>query len=508
MSKLPAYTGVVEAPLRSNPDEILQELIGVIEAAQEKSIKLTKSGIPPKPLWSAVNDRLIWQDPKAILYDWDEVDQIRFVYSVAARLLLVQPDGQRELGVGPGADAFFFCARSRRSQMLMDAYVDVVDWDERCDARNEQGHRYNFGQTFRRDFLRDPDAVRRAMLAALEMAPVGEWVRAEELAVVVSKADPSVLISEDDEAPEIPDGEADDEILRLAEYWVLLAARFGWVDLARTPPESDEIGGHRLFRVTELGEQLLAGKIDDETEESEQLDTTPFVVQPNNEVVFYRSEGDFGDEYLLRRIAANAEMPGWQDPVVTYRVSPDSVRRALETGLDVAVLEERLLARSKTDVPTTFRAQIEDARRRLGKVVLSQGLTAVEINAAPKKARTKLKKQGFSVFGDVAIVPWRRWAAFSEVLGEEVTEGFRYPSDEPLAEFSKRTLKLHWPVLPMLARDFLLAAGVTGDPPEVELTDAKLGELAAAGWTAACIIETLQPLIGEDAPKWLQKLAK
>jgi hypothetical protein len=161
MRTLPAYDGPVEAPLRSSPDEILRELIGVIEAAQDKSIKLTKSGIPPKPLWAAVNDRLIWQDPKSVLYDWDEVDQIRFVYSLAARLLLVQPDGERELTVGPGADAFFFAAPSRRAQMLLNAYVDVVDWDERCDARNDQGHRYNFGQTFRRDVARKDEQSAR-----------------------------------------------------------------------------------------------------------------------------------------------------------------------------------------------------------------------------------------------------------------------------------------------------------------------------------------------------------
>lgn len=508
MPTLTAYDGPVEAPLRSSPDEILRELIGVIEAAQDKSIKLTKSGIPPKPLWAAVNDRLIWQDPKAVLYDWDEVDQIRFVYSLAARLLLVQPDGDRELTVGPGADAFFFAAPSRRAQMLLHAYVDVVDWDERCDARNDQGHRYNFGQTFRRDFLRDPDVVRNAMLDALRLAPDGEWVRVAELATVVSGANPSILISEDDEVPEIPEGEADDEILRLADYWILLAARFGWVDLARTPPVSESMGGQRLFRLTELGARLLVGEIDDHTEESEQLDTAPFTVQPNNEIVFYRGEGDIGDEYLLRRIAANPELPGWDDPAVTYRVSPESLRRGLETGLDVAVLEERLLARSKSDIPTTFRAQIDDVRRRLGKVVLSQGLTAVELGAATKKTISAIKKAGFTVLGDTAIVPWRRWAAFCAVIGDDVTEGFRYPADEPLAAFDKRKLELVWPVLPMQGRDFLVAAGVAGDPPTVELNDAKLAELARDGWTHKCVAESLSPLLGGELPKWLEKAAK
>lgn len=507
MTALAAYEGEVESVLRANPNELLQELMGVIEAALEKSIRLTKSGIPPKPLWSAVNERLLWQDPKAILYDWDEVDQIRFAYSLAERLHLVQADAERLLTVGPGADTFYLAAPSRRAHMLRQAYLDVMDWDERCDARNEQGHRYNFGQTFRRDFLRDPLAVRTTLLEALSHAEQDVWVSATTLAALVGGMDASLLISEDDEAPDIIDGEADPEVLRLCEYWIVLAARFGWVDLGRTPPSADGDVGERVFRLTELGARM-GGEIDDANEESDVLDVLPFVIQPNHEVVFYRHEGDIADEYLLRRITANSEMTPWEEPTASYRVSPDSLRRALDAGLDLSVLEDRLLARSKADVPATFRALMDDARRRQGKVVLTQGLTAVELEKPTKSMLNKLKKGGFSVFGSVAIVPWRRWSTFTEIIGHNVTEGFRYPPEEPLAEFKKRTLKLEWPTLPMMARDFLDAAGVSGDPPEVTLDDAALGELAALGWTGTAIVFATRPLTGDEVPKWLEKLAK
>jgi hypothetical protein len=206
---LAAYRGPVEGMLRSNDSEILRELLGVIEATRDKNIKLTKSGIPPKPLWSAINERLLWQDPKSVLYDWDEVDQVRFVYSLAEHLMLVHRGQERVLGVGPGADQFFLALPTRRAEMLMRAYMATEAWDERCDARNEQGHRHNFGQTFRRDFLRSILALREVLIAVVATAPVEEWVLAASLATSISAAEPAMLISEDDEVPEVEEGEAD-----------------------------------------------------------------------------------------------------------------------------------------------------------------------------------------------------------------------------------------------------------------------------------------------------------
>ena len=135
----------------------------------------------------------------------------------------------------------------------MRAYLNVEDWDERCDARNEHGHRQNFGQTFRRDFLRDPEFVRRALLEGLAEAEVGVWALASELARVVTEDNADILISEDDEIPDTPEGKPEPEIRRLVEYWVFFAARFGWVDLARTPEVSMDEGGERLFSLTHAG---------------------------------------------------------------------------------------------------------------------------------------------------------------------------------------------------------------------------------------------------------------
>ncbi len=503
MSELPIYDGDVEGILRPTPDELLRELMGVIEAAIEKSIRLTKSGIPPKPLWGAVNDRLLWQDPKSILYDWDEVDQVRFIYSLGMQLALVQPDDSRQLAVGPGADAFFLASPTRRAEMLLRAYMEINEWDERCDARNNQGHRHNFGQTFRRDFLRDPWTLRDALLATLGQTADG-WTLAESLAIALTKSSPELLISEDDEVPLTPPGEADPEIERLIQYWIMLAARFGWVDVARTPLEKNT-GGDRLYRLTELG-RVIAGlaAADYKEEETSLAAAKPFVIQPNNDVVFYRMEGDIGDEFILRRIASNTSYPTWDEQVATYHVTAESLRSALETGMDPDLVRTRVMDRTRAEVPPTFKQMLIDAERQLGNVTFTQGLSAVELGTTGAKERKAIEAAGFRVYDDIVIVPWRRWHEFSRALGEEVTEGFRYPSEEPLGAFKGSTLQLEWPVLPMIARDLLDAAGVSGDPPAVKLDETTIGALAQHGWTPKSIAEAVMPITDGELPKWLK----
>jgi len=503
MSQLPTYDGELEGVLPGNESELLYELLGLIDATLEKSIKLTKSGIPPKPLWSSVNDRLLWQDPKSILYDWDEVDQVRFVYSLGLELDLIQPDHERVLGVGPGADPFFFAPRTRRAKMLLRAYRSMSDWDERCDARNNQGHRHNFGQTFRRDFLHTPSEVRGALLDALSFATPGEWVRAKDLATRITTDVPSLLISEDDDVPDTPDGEPHPEVLRLVEYWVYLAARIGLIDLARTPEVQMNVGGDRLVRLTSLGARLLRDADVDEAGEIARIEAArPFVLQPNHDIVFYRAEGDVGDEYLARRLSGATDPTDPDEPVSTWAVSMPTIRAAIEDGLDPKIVEARLFGRSRTDVPATLTSILADVTKQLGNVVISRGFTAVELDSPTKKLKTALKKAGFEVIDDLALVPWREWQTFVDTLGEEPTEGFRYPSDEPLVTFTGDKVELAYLRAPLAGRELLDALGLDGEA-KVALDADRMASLAEAGWTPRAVAETFAGL-AETLPKKLK----
>ena len=86
------HRGTPSSTFPAAEQEIRHDLYAVIEAVELKPVRLTKSGIPPKPLWNALNQRLIWKDPQAVLYDWEEVDQVRFTYLLARGLDLIRPD--------------------------------------------------------------------------------------------------------------------------------------------------------------------------------------------------------------------------------------------------------------------------------------------------------------------------------------------------------------------------------------------------------------------------------
>lgn len=503
MSTLPTYSGPIEGVLRGDVTELLHELIAVVDATRDKSIKLTKSGIPPKPLWSAVNDRIIWQDPKAILYDWDEVDQVRLIYCVAVNLALVQPDEERLLVVGPGADQFYLSAPTRRAEMLLRAYIDLDDWDERCDARNNQGHRQNFGQTFRRDFKVAIQDLRQELLAGLRLTPSEGWVYAEELAIAVTRANPDLLVCEDDEPLAAPDEGSDPEIARLVDYWLFLVARLGLVDLARGA-DGSERDGERVYRLTPLGSRLLGSGTwsTDGVESAAVREQRPFIVQPNNDIVFYRPDGDAGDEYLLHRIAEDAGVPNWEEPVVTYRVTRHSLAAAVEGGLDPQIIRDRLVHRAKAQVPTTFLQLIADAERSLGSAVVIPGYTAVELEDGSDALAASLDLLGFEVYGRFVMVPWRRWGEFVALAGGEPEQAFRYPSDEPLIAFDGDTAELQYLATPLAARDLLDSIGLDGNA-RVLIDEALLARLAFGGWSPRAVAEALEPLV-ETLPKRLR----
>lgn len=507
--ELPAWDGGVEGLLPGQRQEILFELLACVDAARDRTIRLTKAGMPPKPLWGMVNDRLLWSDPRSILYDWDEVDQVRFVYSLADALRLIEPDEERLLRIGPGADTFYFAHPVQRTALLLRAYRFIVDWDERCDARNDQGNRFFFGQTFRRDFLIPVPELRDVLLASLAEAPAGAWVHAESLATAVTHREPRILISEEDPTPEVRAGESDGEIRRLVDYWLLIVARFGLVDLARTPEAADGTLGERLFRITPMGLRVLRGPGSVEGDPWAQHATRrPFVLQPTLEVILYRDRGDAADEYLLRRITSDTTPTDADLPVLTVPVTPQSLRNAVHDGLDPATIRDELFARSSTDVPSTFLAALDDAERALEPHRLVRGLTALELPSADDPAVATLRALGIEVIGTLALVPWALWPLVIEALGE-IENGYEYPTLDALVLFDEGQIELAFQATPLASRDLLDALGLDADAA-LPLDANTLQQLAQKGWAPEAVAEAMPALLapGDELPPLLRDLRR
>lgn len=501
------YKGSVESVLRSDDSEILRDLIAVVDAVLEKPTRLTKSGLPPKPLWTSINERLLWQDPRSVLDDWDEVDQVRLMYALALRLGLVQRDHEGNLAVGVGSDRFFLASPTRRAAMLLRAWVDVDDWDERCDARNEHGHRHHFGRAYRRDFALTPHEVRAGVVTALREERAGVWLHADDLARELTRSAPQLLLSED-EVAEIPENGIDPEISRFTHYWLYQAARFGWVDLGRVGAEDPAINGDRVFALTSLFERLTSAGTFLPKDEDDWRKRRPFTIRDRNTIVLHRAKADMGDEYLLRRIAEPATYPSWDDEEAVWTITEESLLNAERALLNVSALRERLFARADGPQASAFVAWVEEAlsldeQDEAGVNRLTLGMTAVELDSLGALELAALRRAGFRVVGTTALIPWDRWEEYVRLFGEP-DDGFEYPTEEPLANIRKNAVELVWPVLPMAGRDLLLALGVSGSPLQASLDEEAIAKLGDA-WTTAAVAESLRVLCDDDLPGWLSK---
>lgn len=495
------YKGALESVLRSDDGEILRDLIAVVDAVLEKPQRVTKSGLPPKPLWTAINERLLWQDPRAVLDDWDEVDQVRLMYALATRLGLVQRDHEGTISVGVGADRFFFASPTRRAAMLLRAWVDIDDWDERCDARNEQGYRHHFGRAYRRDFALTPHEVRVAMVSSLRSCTSGAWYLATDLARILTQSHPQLLVSED-ELPEIPENGMDEEIERFTNYWLYQAARFGWVDLARVGDPEDANNGERIFAPTALFERLGSAETFIGRDEDEWMQRRPFTVGGGDEVILDRAIADMGDEFLLRRLADPQRYPSWDDERAVYHVSAASVASARRQLLNMDGVRVRLNGRFEGELPPILRPLVQ-AQKTASQNVVTMGVTAIELLEATPLELNAIRRLGFLVAGTMVLVPWDRWDEYVRVFGEP-DDGFEYPTEEPLANVRKSSVELVWPVMPVAGRDLLLALGVGGSPLHAPLDEEVVGRMGTP-WTTAAVAESLRVLCDDDLPGWLSR---
>lgn len=496
----------VEGILLGSEDDLLVELLGVIEATRQRPMKMTRHGIPPKPYWNAINERIIWADPSSIVQGWDEVDQIRMLFQTAWALGLLAIDEEGTLYEGPNAESFFLASRLERASSLLRAFVRMKQWDERCDARNEEGYRYHFGRTFRRDFVLDTADLRLAILEGIEKEKGKGWQSVHVLAETVYCSTPNIVSVEDKTSP-FDAAHTRAEITRLVGYWLFIASRLGVVDLARTPGEGDP-DERRLFRVTALGDEILPhGWVGTEALRDDRQDRRPWLIQPTLDVLYYRADGDIGDEYLLRRICAIAPPPKLFEPTASYKIDKVQLEQALELGMDPLTVQHLIFDRSRAAVPQTVQILLDDALRAGHPVTIQRGLTLLEFAELSDELAAKLSEAGFHIARPFVIVPPHGWTAFVELYGREPTEAFLYPSEYELAKLKGDRFSLLWEHPPLTSRDLLVELDAAQSDKGVELNAAKLKELAAAGFPKAAVADALLPLTGGALPKSL-KLGK
>ncbi|MBN1946537.1 MAG: hypothetical protein JW797_12760 [Bradymonadales bacterium] len=491
------YDGPVEAPFQSTDQEVLADLLAVIRATALKPVCLTKAGIPPKPLWTAINRLLVWKDLNGILYDWEEADQVRFTYRLAEGLDLIRPDEEGWLHLGPGAEQFFLAGSYQRALLLRRAYFNLYDWDERCDARDTSGHRYNFGQAFRRDFIHDVQVLREFSFRYLKAIPHQAWVATVQLARALTTACPDLLLSEVCEPPEIGEDGVDPEILRFVNYWLSILSRFGWVDLARAIGD-DAVTG-RLCRLTPLGWALI--------HEQPFADPEPEVFLIDDRMILeLKAEATrVSDLFVTWRLGQPEEYPAADGPRA-LRLTRAGLHKAIQQGVDLRDALGWVQRHCRTPLPPKLRAWEEDLLRARRMVSLVQNAVVLDLNGVEPAMRESLRQVGFRFQGDLLVVAGPEVPVLFSMLGGEPEEGFDYPPDEPYARWKPGpALEMIYTELPLLHRDLLLALGIQGDPATITFTRSNLAPLFEKGWTLQEVLDALQALTLKPVPGRIKK---
>jgi hypothetical protein len=386
--------------------------------------------------------------------------------------------------------------------MLLLAYLNLPEWDERCDARNDEGHRFNFGRAFRRDFIRTPRFVRETVFSRLRRMPDG-WVSSTQLAKDLTDSHPDLLISEVCDLPALNEEGIDAEKLRFLSYWLALLARFGWVDIGRA---IDDGLAWRTCRLTDLGRQLIRA------ERTPPAPRKAVLVEEDSRLFIRADEGQVSDCFAARRLAAGNEVTLDDDDddfIRGYRVSRESIADAASAGVDVAAALAWITRHAHPDPPSQVTAWVEEELEQRDRVRITSNLAGVEYPDSSPPAEA-LAEVGLRPIGDLVLVPGHRQPDLYEAIGFEPKESFEYPWEEPLAEWQPGpVLQLFYEKLPMIHRELLELLEPEGEPPSVALDAVRLKRAIEQGWTVETVVKALSQLTAKKLPaKARKKLEK
>jgi hypothetical protein len=484
----PVYKGKVEAEYVVSEIEILSDLFAAVVAVSLKPVNLTKSGIPPKPFWNALNQRLKWPDPSDILYDWEEIDQVRLIYLLAAELDLVRPDEGGWLEPGPGGDQFFFADNFEQAGLLLRAYLNVFGWDERCDARNRSGNRYNFGKAYRRDFIFDVQDMRKALWENT-LSFTNKWSNTTLMARKTSLESPALLLSEVSPDAVCDETGLDKEKQRLVDFWLTMLSRFGWADMARGVVDGQPV---RLCRLNALGLALVTGRSSRKAGRSSLL-LGEEMTQP------LTSEGPIGLRYLALRLGQIQPTKAFNNGKINLNIT--HLKKATSKGFDGERACQWLVDNVEGKGKETLMDWQENLAAERGPFRLLHNSVALEFTDNIKPYQKRLKAAEISLSDRFAVASGERVPALLRAVSGEPEEGFDYSPDEPLAVLLEGpVLQMYYEALPIMHRDLLSILEMTGDPPSALLDKGRLNDLKKVGWNAEGLCQAITQLTGQPVP--------
>lgn len=316
-------------PEQANPADTgaVDDLTAILAAAQEEALH---------------EGRLAMLSPLLLNPDSERAS---LLFTIAWEMELLRAT---DVGARPAKQVLAWLKKSRAEQVheLADAWSNSA-WNEL---------RHTPGLSFEGGWSNDPILARTALLDALPRS--AEWFRLEDVVSAVREADPDF---------QRPDGNYDTWYIRDVhsggylsgfDSWQLVEGRLlrflvigplTWLGLTETA--MTEPGQETLFRLTQIGVAWLEGE-----EPAKDEVAVPIVVQEDGLVLVPFNANRYQRFQIARVTEAEAVRPG---KPAGYRITPRSLQRADEQGIDAERVVQFLARASQRPVPAGLHRAIE-----------------------------------------------------------------------------------------------------------------------------------------------------
>ena len=165
--------------------------------------------------------------------------------------------------------------------------------------------------------------------------------------------------------------------------------------------DTDE-GERWCFRLTPIGQAVFGAP---ETIYEPPTSTVEcLVVQPNHDVLLYLDAADGDAITMLATIAVRDSSEGH---VHTFKLTRESVCRALEAGRTIADIESFLHTRSRNDVPANVAQSLLEWQRKRDAIVVRRGV-AIHFTTPDRASRTKNPQTSFAILAPDAALQLAR----------------------------------------------------------------------------------------------------
>lgn len=505
----------------ADPSQLLRGIFLLLRSVTARPARLTQQHF----LHMADMRRLVLEvHPHVEAKQWHTVSsETNLILDLALHAGLVKHQGQT-LATFDRGEGFTAASQPQQLSLLYQAWLQVT-WHELRRVPGLVIDPYHVINTVDHSGYTNPELIqaRQIMLQALAEVADGQWRSVADLAWAIRTREPGFLLGDSLSGyrvwpgsagmrePEhyqgirrnLPDHQYNESLITRATGWNEVEGAFirqvlieplrwlGIVDIGLTAH-----GVLESFRLTALGSALLTGT----PAAIEARASGPrLVVQPNYEVIVLDVAGSLDLMTWLDKVAA----PRGADRAAIYQLTREALLPALQGGLTLAEIIDRLEREAATPLPQNVRFALEDWARQFERVTLHFGIGLLEADTAEQldqwlsDARLSPYLQR-RLSATVVTVAAASLDVVAHLIGPAVTVRQEETTHPPIGSITSQPAGRFTIASPALGRferhrldGFADQISATAQTVVYQITAASAERARAAGWTAPLVMSRL-----------------